>query len=147
MPGETLVSMPFHGHVSPQTGLADEKMYMGFQVQDPEASIKEVKLKRESTAPKITEQEKVRSQDKAPPTKEPKIKRDASLPKINETEKVRMSEKEYSIPSNSYDGSVPNHVSKEEASVTISVPDIGSTLLPAKISKRPRKRRIWWPLK
>ncbi|XP_022762624.1 uncharacterized protein LOC111308526 isoform X2 [Durio zibethinus] len=135
-PGENLVSMPFHGHVTPQTGLADEKMYMGFQVQDPEVSIKEVKLKRDSSAPKITEPEKVRSLDKAPPTKEPKMKRDTSLPKINETEKIRMSEKEYSVPSNAYDSSVPNHISKEEASVIISVPDIGSPLLPAKNFKK-----------
>ncbi|XVE94274.1 hypothetical protein REPUB_Repub01dG0267400 [Reevesia pubescens] len=135
--GENLVSMPFHGHVAPQAGLADEKMYVGFKVQDPEVSIKEVKLKRDSSAPKITEPEKVQSLDKAPPTKEPKMKRDTSLTKINETEKIRMSEKEYSVPSNAYDSSVPNHISKEEASVTISVRDIGSPLLlPAKNFKK-----------
>ncbi|XWS40465.1 hypothetical protein CRYUN_Cryun18bG0142400 [Craigia yunnanensis] len=135
-PGEHLVSMPFHGHVTPQAGLADGKMYMGVQLQDPEVSIKEVKLKIDSSAPKITEPEKVRSLDKALTAKEPKMKRDTSLPKINETEKIRMSEKEYSVPSNAYDSSVPNHVSKEEASVTISVPDIGSPLLPAKNFKK-----------
>ncbi|XP_007041053.2 PREDICTED: uncharacterized protein LOC18607035 [Theobroma cacao] len=136
MPGENLVSMPFHGHVAPQAGLADEKMYMGFQVQDPEASVKEVKLKRDSSASKINEPEKVRSLDKAPPTKEPKMKRDTSLPKINETEKIRISEKEYSVPSHAYDSSVPNHISEEEASVTISVPDISSPLLPTKNFKK-----------
>ncbi|XVF00485.1 hypothetical protein REPUB_Repub04eG0005000 [Reevesia pubescens] len=135
-PRENLVSMPFHGHVTPQAGLADEKMCMGFQVQDLEAPIKEVKLKRDSSAPKITEPEKVRSLDKAPPTKEPKMKRDTSLPKINETEKNRTSEKEYSVPSNAYDSSVANHISKEETSVTIPVPDIGSPLLPAKNFKK-----------
>ncbi|XWS55387.1 hypothetical protein CRYUN_Cryun10bG0169900 [Craigia yunnanensis] len=135
-PGESLISMPFHGHVTPQAGLADKNMYMGFQVQDPELSIKEVKLKRDSSAPKIIEPEKVRSLDNALPTKEPKMKRDTSLPKINETEKIRMSEKEYSVPSNAYESSVPNHISKEEASVTISVPDIGSPLSPAKNFKK-----------
>ncbi|XVF46043.1 hypothetical protein PTKIN_Ptkin02bG0256200 [Pterospermum kingtungense] len=44
--------------------------------------------------------------------------------------------KEYSILSNSHDSSVPNHISKEEASVTISVPDIGSPLLPANNFKK-----------
>ncbi|XVE67553.1 hypothetical protein DITRI_Ditri08aG0170100 [Diplodiscus trichospermus] len=134
--GENLVSMPFHGHVTPQVGLADEKMYTGFQLQDPVASIKEVRLKRDSSAPKITDPEKVRSLDKAAQTKEPKMKRDTSLPKINGTEKIRMSEKEYSVPSNAYDNSAPNHISKEEASVTISVPEIGSPLLPAKNFKK-----------
>ncbi|XP_038995426.1 uncharacterized protein LOC120119690 isoform X1 [Hibiscus syriacus] len=132
MPGENLVSVPVHGHVNPQVALAD----MGFQVQDLEASIKEVKLKRDSSAPKTTESEKVRSLDKVPPMKEPKMKRDASLPKISETEKVRMSEKDYSVPSNAYGSSVANRISSVEASVTISVPDIGSSLLPAKNLKK-----------
>ncbi|XP_022748747.1 uncharacterized protein LOC111298229 isoform X2 [Durio zibethinus] len=136
MPGENLVSTPFQGHVTPQAGVAEEKMYMGFQVQGSEVSIKEVKLKRDSSAPKITEPEKILSLDKALPTKEPKMKRDTSLPKINETEKTRMSEREYSVPSNAYDSSVPNHISKKEASVTISVPDIGSPFLPAKNFKK-----------
>ncbi|XWS67400.1 hypothetical protein CRYUN_Cryun04dG0003800 [Craigia yunnanensis] len=138
-PGENLVSMPFHGHVTPQTSLADEMMYMGFQVRDPEVSIKEVKIKRDSSAPKITEPEKVRSLDKAPSTKEPKMKRDTSLPKISETEKIQMSEKEFSIPSNAYDSSVPNHISKEEASVTISVLDIGSPLMAPEVVTEGRK--------
>ncbi|TYI49668.1 hypothetical protein E1A91_D12G051100v1 [Gossypium mustelinum] len=132
MPGESLVSMPVQGHVTPQVGLAD----MGFQVQDPEVSIKEVKLKRDSSAPKIAEPEKVRSLDKAPPTKEPKMKRDASLPKISETEKVRISEKEYSVPSNAHDSSVANHIFSEEASVTMSVPDTVSSSFPAKNFKK-----------
>ncbi|KAE8659429.1 hypothetical protein F3Y22_tig00116962pilonHSYRG00363 [Hibiscus syriacus] len=132
MPGENLASVPVHGHVNPQVALAD----MGFQVQDLEASIKEVKLKRDSSASKITEPEKVRSLDKAPLMKEPKMKRDASLPKISETEKIRMSEKDYNVPSNTYGSSVANHISSEEASVTISVADIGSSLLPAKNFKK-----------
>ncbi|KAK8629818.1 hypothetical protein V6N13_078644 [Hibiscus sabdariffa] len=132
MPGENLVSVPVHGHVSPQVGLVE----MGFQVQDPEVSIKGVKLKRDSSTPKINEPEKVRSLDKVPPMKEPKMKRDASLSKISETEKVRMSEKDCSVPSNAYDSSVANHISTEGASVTISVPDIGSSSLPAKNFKR-----------
>ncbi|KAG4114463.1 hypothetical protein ERO13_D12G046700v2 [Gossypium hirsutum] len=132
VPGESLVSMPVQGHVTPQVGLAD----MGFQVQDPEVSIKEVKLKRDSSAPKIAEPEKVRSLDKAPPTKEPKMKRDASLPKISETEKVRISEKEYSVPSNARDSSVANHIFSEEASVTMSVPDTVSSSFPAKNFKK-----------
>ncbi|MBA0771819.1 hypothetical protein Gotri_007288 [Gossypium trilobum] len=132
MPGESLVSMPVQGHVTPQVGLAD----MGFQVQDPEVSIKEVKLKRDSSAPKIAEPDKVRSLDKAPPTKEPKMKRDASLPKISETEKVRISEKEYSVPSNAHDSSVANHIFSEEASVTMSVPDTVSSSFPAKNFKK-----------
>ncbi|GMI73337.1 hypothetical protein like AT2G35050 [Hibiscus trionum] len=132
IPGENLVSVPVHGHVSAQVGLVE----MGFQVQDPEVSIKEVKLKRDSSAPKINEPEKVQSLDKVPPIKEPKMKRDASLPKISETEKVRMSEKDYSVPSNAYDSSVANHISTEGASVTISVPDFGSSSLPAKNFKK-----------
>ncbi|KAL1133649.1 hypothetical protein V6Z11_A12G054300 [Gossypium hirsutum] len=132
MAGESLVSMPVQGHVTPQVGLAD----MGFQVQDPEVSIKEVKLKRDSSAPKIAEPEKVRSLDKAPPTKEPKMKRDASLPKISETEKVRISEKEYSVPSNAHDSSVANHIFSEEASVAMSVPDTVSSSFPAKNFKK-----------
>ncbi|OMO92371.1 Phox/Bem1p [Corchorus olitorius] len=139
MPGEGLVPMPFHGHVTPQAGLAEDKMHVGFQVQDPEASVKEVKLKRDSSAPKLNEPEKVRSLDKAPTTKEPKMKRDTSLPKINETEKIRVSEKEYNVPSHAYDSSVPNHISKEEGSATISVPDISSPLLSTKNFKKPQE--------
>ncbi|PPD92741.1 hypothetical protein GOBAR_DD10301 [Gossypium barbadense] len=103
MPGESLVSMPVQGHVTPQVGLAD----MGFQVQDPEVSIKEVKLKRDSSAPKIAE-----------------------------PEKVRISEKEYSVPSNAHDSSVANHIFSEEASVTMSVPDTVSSSFPAKNFKK-----------
>ncbi|GMI85179.1 hypothetical protein HRI_002187200 [Hibiscus trionum] len=126
-PGESLVSMTFHGHVTPQIAAK------GFQVQGPEVPIKEVKIKRDRSAPKLTEPEKAWSLDKAPPTKESKMKRDTSLPKINETEKVQMSEKEYNAPSNAYDNSSASHISSEQAS--ISVPDSGSLLLPAKIFK------------
>ncbi|KAL4340004.1 hypothetical protein GQ457_08G008040 [Hibiscus cannabinus] len=130
MPGESSVSMAFHGHVTPQVAAK------GFQVQGPEVSIKEGKIKSDSSAPKITDPEKVWSLDKAPPTKETKMKRDTSLPKINETEKVQMSEKEYSAPSNAYNNSSASRIFSEEASVTISVPDSGSPLLPAKIFKK-----------
>ncbi|KAK8557754.1 hypothetical protein V6N13_008143 [Hibiscus sabdariffa] len=132
MPGENLVSMPVHGHVTPQVSLAD----MGYKVQDPEVSINEVKLKRDSSAPKITEPEKEWSLDKVPPIKEPKMKRDASLPKISETEKVWVSEKDYNVPSNAYDSSVANHISSAETSVTILVPDIDSSSLHAKSFKK-----------
>ncbi|GKV24644.1 hypothetical protein SLEP1_g34229 [Rubroshorea leprosula] len=124
-PGETLVSMPLHGHFTPQAGLVDEKVYGGFQVQDPEVTVKEVKLKRDSSAPKINEPEKVRCVDKPSPAKEPKMKRDISMPKINETDKIRMPENEYVV-------------SREEALVSNSVPDINSTLS-GKSFKKPQE--------
>ncbi|PPS11387.1 hypothetical protein GOBAR_AA09257 [Gossypium barbadense] len=110
MPGESLVSMPVQGHVTPQVGLAD----MGFQVQDPEVSIKETKLLQQRSL---------------------KMKRDASLPKISETEKVRISEKEYSVPSNAHDSSVANHIFSEEASVDHTQEAVQNVVLPEVVTE------------
>ncbi|KAL4382980.1 hypothetical protein GQ457_15G016540 [Hibiscus cannabinus] len=135
MPGENLVSMPVHVNITPQVSLGD----IGYQVQDSEVSINEVKLKRDSPAPKIAEPEKERSLDKVPSIKEPKLKRDASLPKISETEKVQVLEKDYNVPSNAYESSVANYISSAETSITIPMPDIDSSSCMQKFSKRPRK--------
>ncbi|GLT49479.1 hypothetical protein SLA2020_230310 [Shorea laevis] len=115
--GETLVSYPLHG-------------------QDAEVKVKEVKLKRDSSAPKINEPEKVRSLDKPPTVK---IKRDASMPKINETDRICVSEAEYAVPSHVCNGSVSNYISREDALVPNSASDVSSTMLSTKGFKKPQE--------
>lgn len=136
IPGETVVPMPLHVHLTPQASFSDEKVRSGLKAQDPEVQAKEVKLKRDSSAPKLNEAEVVRSMEKPPPAKDLKMKRDASFPKINETDNTRKSETDYVVPSH---GSVSNYSSREEALATNSAADVNPTLLSTKSFKKPQE--------
>ncbi|KAJ4702634.1 Mitogen-activated protein kinase kinase kinase [Melia azedarach] len=124
--GENVVSVPLHGQLNQQGGYTE----------DPEAFVTEVKLKKDSSANKINEPEKVRSLEKEVSIKEQKMKRDSSMPKINETDKIRMSGNEHVVSSHPHTSSVSNYVPREEVSVAISSADTVSPLLPSKSNKK-----------
>ncbi|KAJ0081546.1 hypothetical protein Patl1_12259 [Pistacia atlantica] len=124
--------MPLYGQLNQP--LAEEQMHGGFHAEDQEVFLKEAKLKKVGSAPKMNEPEKIRSLDKEASIKDPKMKRDSSLPKINETEKIQISEKEHLVSSHPYT-KVSNHIPREEVSIDSS-PDIGSPLLASKSNKK-----------
>ncbi|KAK9267395.1 hypothetical protein L1049_009820 [Liquidambar formosana] len=135
LPGENFVPMLPHGHLTQQGGLAEDKLYTGFHLQDPEVSIKEAKLKRDSAVQKTNDPEKIRSMEKEVLMKEAKMKRDSSLQKMTETEKIQSLENEY-ISSSPNDGLVSSYIPREELSVANSAADIGATLLPTRSNKK-----------
>ncbi|XP_034707636.1 uncharacterized protein LOC117930914 [Vitis riparia] len=136
--GENLVHMPLHGHVTRQGGLAEDQMHsdVHVHVQDLEVSAKEDKLKRDNSSQKMNEPEKNRSLEKEVSVKEAKIKTDSSVQKMNELEKIRSLESEHNVSSHPHEGSVPNYIPREEASVVNSTADIGVPMLLPKTSKK-----------
>ncbi|CAK7355849.1 unnamed protein product [Dovyalis caffra] len=131
-------NVPFHVYPTQQGVLAEEKPYGGFHLQNAEVSVKDAKLKRDISGQKINEPEKVQSLDKEATIKELKMKRDDSLQKLNETVKIRAVENK-NASLHPYDSSVPNHTSREDASVASSVPEVGSPLLLTRSNRRPQE--------
>lgn len=148
--GENVVPVPLPGQLNQQGDLAEEyrevllreakltKDGSTHKINEPEKIVflRDAKLTIDGSTHKINESEKIRTLDKEASIKDPKMKRDSSLPKINESDRIRMSENEYIVPSHPHTSSVSNYISKEEASVRNSSPDISSPLLPSKSSKK-----------
>ncbi|KAG5249175.1 Mitogen-activated protein kinase kinase kinase [Salix suchowensis] len=133
--GENLVGMPFHVYPPNQQGvLAEEKPYGGFHVQNAEVSVKDAKLKRDSSGKKINEPEKVKSMDKEAAIKELKMKRDNSSQKLNETVKIQAVEND-TVSLHPHDSCVPNYTSREEVLVANSMQEVGSPLRLMKSNK------------
>ncbi|KAM5587099.1 hypothetical protein ABKV19_005847 [Rosa sericea] len=139
--GENIGSMPIYGQPIQQGGLIEDQLYAGIHGQDSELPIKEAKLKRDSSAQKINEAEKVQSLEKDTPQKEARMTRESSLQKLNETDKVRSLENEKTVSVNPYDGSVPNYISRDEVSVANSVAETGSPLLATRSNKKLQEPR------
>ncbi|XP_004295498.1 PREDICTED: uncharacterized protein LOC101305739 [Fragaria vesca subsp. vesca] len=131
--GENVGSMPFYGQPIQQGGLIEDQLYAGIHGQDTELPMKEVELKRDSSAQKINEAEKVQSLEDTPP-KEARMTRESSLQ--NETDKVRSLANEKTVSVTPYDGSVPNYISRDEVSVATSVAETGSPLLTTRSNKK-----------
>ncbi|KAH8521640.1 hypothetical protein H0E87_002620 [Populus deltoides] len=138
MVGENLMGVPFRMYPTQQGVLAEEKPYNGFHVQNAEASVKDAKLKRESSGQKINEPEKVQTLDKEARIKELKMKRDDSFQKLNETVKIQAVEND-TVSLHPYDSSIPNYTSREEVLVANSTPEVGSPLLLMKNNKSPHE--------
>ncbi|KAI9401436.1 hypothetical protein POPTR_001G123500v4 [Populus trichocarpa] len=138
MVGENLMGVPFRMYPTQQGVLAEEKPYNGFHVQNAEASVKDAKLKRESSGHKINEPEKVQTLDKEARIKELKMKRDDSFQKLNETVKIQAVEND-TVSLHPYDSSIPNYTSREEVLVANSTPEVGSPLLLMKNNKSPHE--------
>ncbi|XP_061953750.1 uncharacterized protein LOC133676157 [Populus nigra] len=138
MVGENLMGVPFRMYPTQQGVLTEEKSYNGFHVQNAEASVKDAKLKRESSGQKINEPEKVQTLDKEARIKELKMKRDDSFQKLNETVKIQAVEND-TVSLHPYDSSIPNYTSREEVLVANSTPEVGSPLLLMKNNKSPHE--------
>lgn len=132
--GENLAPISVHGHLTQQGGLT-EQSYSGFHVQDSEVSVKELKLKRDSSAPKLNEPEKIPLLEKEASLKEARMKREGSLQKINETDKDQTLDHEYAVSSHPHDYSVLNYMPREEVSVANSAADIKPPLVSMKSNK------------
>ncbi|XP_059625383.1 uncharacterized protein LOC132268566 [Cornus florida] len=132
---ENVVPTPLHGHMNRQEGLAEEHPYSGIPMQDPEVSIKELRVKRDSFAQRMSELEKNQSLEKEVLTKEAKMKRDSSIQKMSEPGNNWSLEKENIVSSHPYDSSAPNYIPRE-ASGANSAADTGAPLLPTKNHKK-----------
>ncbi|KAJ6415377.1 hypothetical protein OIU84_004217 [Salix udensis] len=133
--GGNSVGVPFHVYPPTQQGvLAEEKPYGGFHVQNAEVSVKDAKLKRDSSGKKINEPEKVKSMDKEAAIKELKMKRDNSSQKLNETVKIQAVEND-TVSLHPHDSCVPNYTSREEVLVANSMQEVGSPLRLMKSNK------------
>ncbi|KAG6691417.1 hypothetical protein I3843_10G061400 [Carya illinoinensis] len=133
--GENLAPIPVHGHLTPQGGLT-EQQYSGFHAQDPEVSVKEMKLRRDSSAQKLNEHENIQFLAKEASSKEVKMNRESSLQKVNEPNKDQTFDHEYAVSSHPSDFSIPNYTSREEVLVTNSAVDTGSPLVSVRSNKR-----------
>ncbi|KAF5729214.1 hypothetical protein HS088_TW21G01373 [Tripterygium wilfordii] len=131
--GENISSMPLYEHLTQQGDVIGGSKYTGFHLQQSNISTKESKLRRDGSAQKINEAEKIQSLEKEVPLMELKMKRDGSQPKINETV---TSEGENIASSNPGDASVLNNISREDTSVSNLGPDIESPFLSNKNNKR-----------
>ncbi|XP_011033976.1 PREDICTED: uncharacterized protein LOC105132286 [Populus euphratica] len=137
--GENLVGVPFHVYPPTQQGvLAEEKPYSGIHVQNAEVSVKDTKLKRDSSGKKINEPEKVKNMDKEAAKKELKMKQDDSFQKLNETFKMRAVEND-TVSLHPHDSSAPNYTSREDTSVVNSMQEVGSPLQLMKTNKGPQE--------
>ncbi|GFS44830.1 kinase superfamily with octicosapeptide/Phox/Bem1p domain-containing protein [Actinidia rufa] len=106
---ENLVRTPLHVHMTGHQGSAQQQTYRGTPVQDPELSIKEDKVQRDSTVHKVSELEKNHSLGNEAFVKEAKMERESS--------------------SHAHDSSVPNHIPRDASDPQFSA-DIGAFSLP-----------------
>ncbi|OWM85698.1 hypothetical protein CDL15_Pgr029121 [Punica granatum] len=107
--GENLIQVPLHGLPVSWVGVGEEHhQLIGQQMQD-KVSAGEGRLKKDSSAKKLTEADKVQSQEKEMLFDDAKMKREGSRQKINET-----SHEGVSLHAN--DGLIPKYASREEAS-------------------------------
>lgn len=120
-PVENLV--PHYPH-KPEQGVLREAQI--FYVQDPEASSKEGKMRRDDSFQKVNDPANVSNVESNLSAKEPKMRRESSTPRVSE----------YSVSSMSGDLIVPDHLLKEEAPVATqlsnSTPDPSSSACPEK---------------
>ncbi|KAB1227813.1 Serine/threonine-protein kinase EDR1 [Morella rubra] len=130
--GENFVSTPAHSHLTQQGGLT-EQLHSGFHAQDSEASMKELKLKRDSSAQKLNEPEKIQLLEKEASLKEAKMKRESSLQKISDPDKDQRMDHEYAVSSHPQ---IPTYIGREEVLITSSAVDTGSSLMSVKSNKK-----------
>ncbi|KAF8108924.1 hypothetical protein N665_0104s0235 [Sinapis alba] len=95
-------------HKPEQAVLHDEQI---FHVQDPEASSKETKMRRDDSFKKVNGPDNVSTLETNLSAKESKMRRESSTPRVNE----------YSVSSISGDLVVPDHVLKEEAPIATQI--------------------------
>lgn len=136
--GENMVQMPLHGHMTRPVGVGEDHMHGNAHVHvvDPELSGKEEKLKRDNSSQSFSEPEKNPSLEKEMSVKDAKPKLDCSVQKMNELEKIQSLESEHNVSSHPTDGSIPNYIPREEASIVSSTADIGAPMLLPKTSKK-----------
>lgn len=120
-PLESLV--PHYPQKSEQGILREEQI---FHKQEPEASSKEAKVRRDDSFQKVNDPANVSTVESNLSAKEPKMRRESSTPRVSE----------YSVSSMPGDLIVPDHVLKEEApiatQISSSTPDPSSSVLPEK---------------
>ncbi|KAL6992086.1 hypothetical protein U1Q18_010196 [Sarracenia purpurea var. burkii] len=126
---ENLVQTHFHGHLTGQEGSAQHQTYRVSHVPDPEVSLIEEKVKRESTGHTMSELEKNRSIEKDVLVKEAKTKIDSSVQKSGELGGISYLEKEYVVPSHPHDSSILNYIPREASDPKFTT-DSGASLLP-----------------
>ncbi|CDY64646.1 BnaAnng19500D [Brassica napus] len=108
--GNEPFSEPYRGQQLHLTGLVlhDEQI---FRVQDPEASSKETKMRREDSFKKVNGPANESTIETNLSAKESKMRRESSTPRVNE----------YSVSSMSGDLIVPDHALKEEAPIATQI--------------------------
>ncbi|KAG7569211.1 PB1 domain [Arabidopsis thaliana x Arabidopsis arenosa] len=118
-PETPLESLVPHYPQKPEQGVLREEQI--FHVQDPEASSKEAKMRRDDSFQKVNDPANVSTVESNLSAKEPKMRRESSTPRVNE----------YSVSSMPSDLIVPDHLPKEEAPIATqtssSTPDPSSS--------------------
>ncbi|CAL9235575.1 unnamed protein product [Arabidopsis halleri] len=104
-PETPLESLVPHYPQKPEQGVLREEQI--FHVQDPEASSKEAKMRRDDSFQKVNDPANVSIVESNLSEKEPKMRRESSTPRVNE----------YSVSSMPSDLIVPDHLPKEEAPI------------------------------
>ncbi|KAL1200446.1 putative serine/threonine-protein kinase SIS8 [Cardamine amara subsp. amara] len=121
-PETPLESLVPHHPQKPEQGVLREEQI--FHVQDPVASSKEAKMRRDDSFQKVNDPANVSTVESNLSGKDPKMRRESSTPRVSE----------YSISSMPGDLIVPDHLPKEEAPVATqissSTPDPSSSALP-----------------
>ncbi|KAF8100964.1 hypothetical protein N665_0212s0008 [Sinapis alba] len=115
---------PHYPHKPEQEVSHDEQI---FHIQDPEASSKEAKMRRDDSFKKVNDSANLPTVETNLSAKEPKMRRESSIPRVSE----------YSISSTSGDLIVPDRVRKEEAPVATQISD--STPDSSSSEKSPKK--------
>uniref|UniRef100_A0A1J3FQ87 Serine/threonine-protein kinase CTR1 n=1 Tax=Noccaea caerulescens TaxID=107243 RepID=A0A1J3FQ87_NOCCA len=119
--------VPHYPHKPEQGVLREEQI---FHVQNPEASSKEAKMRRDDSFQKVNDPANVSTVESNLSAKEPKMRRESSTPRVSE----------YSVSSVSGELTAPDHLLKEEAPVATeisnSTPDPSSSACPEKSQRK-----------
>ncbi|XP_030474731.2 uncharacterized protein LOC115692112 [Syzygium oleosum] len=112
--------------------LNEEHLVSGQRAQDIEAPIRDIKLKRDSSAKKTNGPDKVQPLEKENKFEELKMKREGSMQKIDETQNDNI------FSSKSNEGPVTSYTHREDASGAKLAPELKSPL-PKAVGKRPQE--------
>ncbi|KAK6931913.1 Serine-threonine/tyrosine-protein kinase, catalytic domain [Dillenia turbinata] len=129
---ENLVLDPLYGPFAPQLRSFEQQLHSGSNIHNQQIHTKDMKLKSDSSIPKLNESEVTWSLEKEAPLQEVKPTRDKSLQKINESDKSQPRENELAVRPCPFDNSESYSIPKDETSIV----DSGSHLLPSKINKK-----------
>lgn len=128
-----------HSYPNVEGGLTQEQPYRSSHMNGQEAPAEVVKMKRDTSFQKKVELAKDQSLEKEV-LKEVKLKRESSAQKLNEPEKMRLAETEKAVSSSSLISSAPSPVSRVEASNSAATAVPGNSVMPSKINEKSQEQ-------
>ncbi|KAG5621846.1 hypothetical protein H5410_007064 [Solanum commersonii] len=137
--GDNFVVSSSHSYLNGEGGSTHEQPYRSSHMNGQEAPAEVVKMKRDASFQKKVELAKDQSLEKEV-LKEAKMKREISAQKLNEPEKMRLVETEKAVSLNSLVSSAPSHVSRVEASNSAATAVPGNSVVPSKINEKSQEQ-------